>query len=72
MLLAEFTRVCFSGIPLLQTPFGQLEGSGLIIKEGVLISGIVLYTFLYSLDRAWCPDKRRSFQGYPYGGVPLY
>ena len=32
---------------------------GIMIKEGVLISGVVLYTSLCNWDRAWCPDSRR-------------
>ena len=34
--------------------------SSVLIKGGVLISGVVLYTSLCSWDHAaWCPDKGR-------------
>ena len=38
--------------PLFWTPLGQLKG-------GVLISGVVIYTYLCNWDHAWCPDSRR-------------
>ena len=44
------------------------------IKRAVLISGVVLYTFLLNWDHAWCPawKEMSPFQGCSNRGVPLY
>ena len=43
----------YSGTPI---PDTLVTGSNVLIKGGVLISGVVLYTVLCSWDHGWCPD----------------
>jgi hypothetical protein len=40
--------------PIISDTLGTAQS--VLIKGGVLISGVVLYTSLCSWDRAWCPD----------------
>ena len=43
-------RYCLQWNPSIGTAYSVL------IKRGVLILGVVLYTFLCNWDHAWCPD----------------
>ncbi len=52
--ISDFESVEIQQNPFIPDTLGTAQS--VLIKGGVLISGVVLYTVLCSWGHAWCPD----------------